>query len=80
VDELDLYKFCQDREIDWRGDKLILWVDFEDLKEFTTMIGYSYLSEGDTNACLLENCVAIEINELCESFDIDPERILKREV
>lgn len=77
--ELQLYKFIQNKEIDWRDDKLILWVDFYDLKEFTLMIGYDYLSEGGIYIRLLESCIAIELNDLCESFDIEPENILKKE-
>ncbi len=77
--ELQLYKFTQNKEIDWRGDKLILWIDFCDLKEFTAMIGYDYLSEGGVEVCLLENCIAIELNDLCESFDIELENIKSKE-
>lgn len=77
--ELQLYKFCKDKEIDWRGDKLILWIPFQDIQEFTKMIGYCYLSEGTTNVCLLSDYVALELNELCEYFDIELENILKKE-
>lgn len=77
--ELDLYKFCQDKEVAWRGDKLILWIDFEDLMEFTEMVGYHEFAEGGMDVTLMEGCIALEINDLCESYDIDPERILKKE-
>jgi len=77
--ELQLYKFTQDKEICWAGEKLILWIDFYDLKEFTQMIGYDYLSEGGIEINLLHNCVALELNDLCEYFDIEPENILKKE-
>lgn len=77
--ELQLYKFTQNKEIDWRGDKLILWIDFDDLTEFTEMIGYNFLSDGGIEVCLLENCIAIDLINLCEDFDIEPENILKKE-
>jgi hypothetical protein len=76
--ELDLYKFCQDKEIDWRGESLILWVYFGDLKKFTQMVGYLNFSDGGMKVTLLDSCVALELNDLCDSFGIDPENILKK--
>lgn len=78
--ELDLYKFVQNKELDWRGDKLILWVDHSDLEEFTELIGYGALSEGGLEVTLLHGgTIGVELNELCEWFDIEPERILAKE-
>lgn len=77
--ELDLYKFVQDKEIDWRGNKLILWIPFYDLQEFTNLIGYDYLSEGGEEVSLQHNCIALELNDICDNFDIEAENILKKE-
>ena len=76
--ELDLYKFCQGKEIDWRGKELILWVDFCDLKELAELIGYAHLSEGGMEVALLAGCVGFALNDLCDNYDIDPENILKK--
>jgi hypothetical protein len=78
MNELDLYKFCQDKELDWHGEELILWVCFYDLKEFADLLGYNYLSEGGMGVTLLSDCIALAINDLCEDSDIDPERILEK--
>jgi hypothetical protein len=78
LSELDLYKFCKDKELDWRGETLIVWVGFWDIGDFAKLIGYGYLSEGGMDACLLDDGIAIELNDLCEHFGIDPENILKK--
>ena len=77
--ELQLYKFCEDKELDCRGDRLILWIPFWQLEDFTKMVGYNYLSEGDIEVILLNDCIALDIVELCEYFDIKPENIVKKE-
>ena len=78
--ELDLYKFCEEQEMDWRGDELILWIHSYDLKEFTDLVGGDYFSEGNVEVALLSHgVIAIEMNDLCEHFDIDPERIRSKE-
>lgn len=76
--ELQLYKFCEDKELDWRGDKLIIWIPFWQLEDFTEMIGYNYLSEGGVEVSLLDDCIALDIVDLCEYFDIEPENIYQK--
>ena len=76
--ELELYKFCKGKELDWRGDKLILWIEFLEIKEFTELLGYDFLSEGGLDVVLFEFCIALELNDLCEHFEIEPENILKK--
>ena len=78
--ELELFKFVQDKEIDWRGDLLILWIHPSDLKEFADLLGYNYLSEDGLNVNLRDGgTVAVELNDVCEAFDIEPENILAKE-
>ena len=79
MSELDLYKFVQTQEIDWRGEKLYLWIRFSDLSEFTQMIGYDYFSEDGDEVSLQYECICIDIVDICESFDIKPENILPKE-
>lgn len=80
MSELDLYKFVQDKEMDWRGDTLVLWLYPSDLQEFANLIGDNVLSEGGLEVRLLTGgMVGIEMNEVCEWFDIEPERIMKKE-
>lgn len=80
MSELDLYKFVQDKEMDWRGEKLIMWLYYYDLKDFAELIGDDALSEGGLEVSLLQaGMIGVELNEVCEWFDIEPERILKKE-
>lgn len=76
--ELELYKFCKDKEVDWRRDELILWIPFSDVDDFANMLGYNYLSEGGIDVVLLNDCIALNLVYICENFDINPENILKK--
>jgi hypothetical protein len=78
--ELELYKFCQDKEIEWRGEKLILWIEPDDLSEFADLLGVNYLCEGGLGVYLLtEGTIAVELNDIQSDFDIDLEHILSKE-
>lgn len=78
--ELDLYKFVQDKEIDWRGDKLILWIYPSDLAEFTQLCGYTTFDDGGPEVQLqMHGVVALDLVEICEHHGIEPENILKKE-
>ncbi|WMT42826.1 hypothetical protein RE628_11365 [Paenibacillus sp. D2_2] len=78
--ELDLYKFVSEQEREWRGDKLIMWLYPSDLTEFANLLGGNYLSEGGTEVRLLTGgMIGVELNEICEDFDIDPERIATKD-
>jgi hypothetical protein len=77
--ELELYKFCENKEMDWRGEELVLWINFYDIKEFTDLIGYDYFSEGGYDVNLQYDCIALDLVPICECFDIEPENILAKE-
>lgn len=70
----------QEIEIDWRGDKLMIWIHAYDLSEFAEIVGDEYLSDGGYPADIMSNgYICLEINDLCEAFEIDPQRVLPRE-
>lgn len=78
--ELQLYKFCNQEEMDWRNDKLIMWIQPEDVREFAQLLGDNYLCEEGLNINLRNGgTLAIELNDICEDFDIDPENIFAKE-
>lgn len=78
--ELDFYKFCIQQELDWRNEKLIMWIEPEDLKEFAKLLGDNYLCEEGLNINLRNGgTIAIELNDICEDFDIEPEDIIAKE-
>lgn len=76
--ELQLYKFCKGKEIDWRNEKLILWIDHYDIKEFCNLLGYDYFSEGGVEVNLQYGCIAIDLVPLCQAYDIEPTNILEK--
>lgn len=77
--ELELYKFCEDREIQWGYDgELILWIPFYDLEEFTNLIGYGIIvDDGGLAVHLKEDCIALDLVEVCDYHDINPHNILE---
>ena len=81
--ELDLYKFLESTstEIHWWGDnELIIWLHPMDIKDFADLVGYDYLSEGGIECNLQgEGYIALNIFDLCEHFDIDPNKICDKE-
>lgn len=79
--ELQLYKFIQEYYIEtrWDDNQLTTWIPFHCLQEFTEMIGYEMLSDGGLEANLQYACVAFDLNEVCEWFDIDAENIEPKE-
>ncbi|MCM1059823.1 MAG: hypothetical protein NC452_05975 [Eubacterium sp.] len=61
-------------------EKLIIWLSPNDITDFAEMVGYNYLSDEGIECNLQgDGYIAFDIVELCEKFDIDPERILERE-
>jgi hypothetical protein len=78
VVENKLLEFCKDKEIDWRGEELVIWIDFHDLKDFTDIVGHSYLSEGGHDANLQKEQVALDLVPICEYLEIEPTEILEK--
>lgn len=79
MNELDLYKFCQDKEMDWREDELVIWVSFDEVHTFTEMIGDNYISDGGIESNLQMHNIAFDLVPICGYFGIDPERICSKE-
>lgn len=78
--ELDLYRFCEDKEMDWRGEKLIMWIYPCDVQSFADLLGDECLSEEGYSLNLRPGgCVAVDLMDVCEWFDIEPERIHPKE-
>jgi len=80
MSELELYKFAQKCEMRWDGEALSIWIEFDNLEEFTDMIGYDYLSDGGLNVNLQQNCIAFDLVEICENYGIEPTNIFVKEV
>jgi len=78
VEENKLLEFCKNKEIDWRGDELVIWIDFHDLSDFTDIVGHNYLSEGGHDTNLQKYQVALDLVPICEYLEIEPIEILEK--
>ncbi|CEI81273.1 hypothetical protein BN997_01091 [Oceanobacillus oncorhynchi] len=80
MSELELYKFVQDKEIDWRGETLMLWLDGDDLEAFSELEGDVIVDDGGYEVTLLQGgMICIELNDVCEIHEIEPTNILEKE-
>lgn len=80
--ELDLYKFVQDKEMRWVADnQLHLWIDGSDLLEFSSIEGDCIVEDGGFEVFLTHGgIVCIDLTDVCELHDIDPERIFQKDI
>jgi len=79
--ELEIYKFVQDKEINWHEDKLMLWLEGAELREFSDIEGDNIVEDGGYEVTLVHGgSICIELNDICELHEIDPENILQKEV
>lgn len=67
-------------ELEWNGDSLICWIDIDDLKAFTQLIGCNYLCDGGIPVNLQENQIALEINDLLEYAEIEPTDLREKDI
>jgi hypothetical protein len=83
MDILDLYKFIHDENSfgveahktkTENGYNCFLLIDFDRLNDFTKMVG-NYICESGIEVTMMEKYIAIDINDLCDDFDIDIERL-----
>lgn len=84
--ELELYKFLNENNIEhhWekdrnRNDIFLVWIPFDLIKEFTSMVGSDYLSAGGTGANLQEDFICLDISEIAEYHEVELQNILKKE-
>lgn len=81
--ELDLYKFIQenDVEISWHGDdSLNIWLHSADISDFTKLLERCDADDGGINCKLQsEGYIVINLLDICEEYDINPENILAKD-
>lgn len=78
--ELDLYKFVQDKEVSWQGNSLILWINPSEVEDFAELIDRCSADDGGYD-CKVQHdgTIVMELDMLCDEYDIDPENILPKE-
>lgn len=83
--ELELYKFIQENDIEYRyqvnyetkKDDLLVWIPFYLVEEFAEMIK-SINSDSPTNCCLTENYLCFWMDDICSYFGIELESVFKK--
>lgn len=68
-DILDLLLFLKDKEYDFLNDKIIVWINFSDIKDFTNIFGYDMFYDGEVNVKLLYDCIAFDLIEFLSGYD-----------
>ncbi|MBW3113544.1 hypothetical protein KYJ26_16945 [Bacillus sp. MCCB 382] len=78
--ELELYKFVQDKEMRWVSDNdLNLWINISELKEFADLDDDLIVEDGGFQITLVHGgVVCINLFDVCELHDIEPENILTK--
>lgn len=78
--ELELYKFTEGKEVHWEGDKLLLWVDGEDLREFSEVEGDNIVEDGGFDIYLVHHGkLCMNLSQVCDLHGIEPTNILEKE-
>lgn len=76
----ELKDFFEAKEMEWRGDTLVMWLDPDDLQEFAELLGSDMLGEGRIEMALCPGgIIAIEMNEVARRLDVEPHEILPRD-
>ena len=80
--ELELYKFVQDKEMRWISDEVLnLWIEARDLKEFADLDNDLIVEDGGFEVTLVHGgVVCINLYDVCELHDIDPENMCKKDL
>ena len=54
-----------------KNNQVTLWIPFIDLEEFTDIFGYDYFCEGGIECTLLNDSVAIDLQDFLEDEDLE---------
>lgn len=82
--EIQLYKFINDNGIEWawdmnkRGENDVLaWVPFWELEDFAKLVGSSFFADGNIGCVLLDSCIVIYMEQICDHHGIDIEKVFE---
>jgi len=78
MNELELYKFIEDKETSFDGETAILWIHHVELESFVKLIGAGLLDEGGFDVKLQEDYIAVEMNDICEYHDIELDKVFNK--
>lgn len=79
--ELDLYKFITNNNIEYDVDDscdvVTIFIPFYLLEEFNELLKPNYYDEGGIDCVLSYGYCNIEINDICDYFEIDINNVFK---
>ena len=78
--EAELIKFINEEclEASNDGTEAILWIYHFNIEFFVELMKVSnYLDYSVTMVNLQDDCIAIKINDMCEYFDIDVDKVIE---
>lgn len=76
---LDLILFLKDKEYRIEKDKdVTVWINFDDINEFTEIFGYDYFCEGGSEVTLLFESIAFKLSDFLYGDNEDLEYIIKK--
>lgn len=85
--ELDLYKWVQKWEPEWRWElndetkepDVVLWISIYSIESFYEINGDYIFSEGGISARLVDKSIAIWMSSICDHYAIDLEKVFPKE-
>ena len=76
--ELDLYKFINERDVEYHwDDKNNVWmfVYYPELYDFNKMLGNNITDEDGIDCVMKDGYICFEMTGICACFGIDPENV-----
>ncbi len=76
---LDLILFLKDKEYRIENDEqIIVWLDFDEIQEFTDIFGYDEFCEGGKDVTLLSESIAFNLYDFIDGIGEETEYIVKK--
>ena len=76
---LDLILFLRDKEYRIDSDEqIIVWLDFNDIQEFTDIFGYEEFCEGGKDVTLLDESITFNLYDFIDGLGEEKEYIVKK--
>lgn len=76
---LDLILFLKDREYRVENNKQItVWLNFDEIQEFTDIFGYDEFCEGGKDVTLLNESIAFNLYDFIDGLGEETEYIIRK--
>lgn len=86
--ESELYKFVEKSNSEWHWEdnihkglfnEVYLFIHVYDITEFMLLLGTIFLTNTDTEVVIKDKYFVFKMEEICEYFDIEMEKVFSRE-